>query len=113
VHNAIHDDDVTLTVEQASPASASPGDHAIVDVIRARMQSESASVVVLPILTKGATDCRFVRAVGVPCYGYVPVRLSSDELDAFHGKDERVRTDELKRGLSRLTDITHSLASTP
>lgn len=107
----VDDPRVDLTVLQARrPSSSDPG-HPVVHALRARLKAEMPGLVVLPILTRGSTDCSFLRAAGVPCYGLIPVRLEARELDAMHGTDESVRVVELEKGLARLADVTAALAA--
>ena len=46
-------------------------------------------------------------ALGVPVYGFSPLRLDPDErfLERFHGVDERVSLDALRFGLPVLYDV--------
>lgn len=106
----VDDPRVKLTVLNAASASGSDPDGAIVQMFRARVKQEMPAAVVAATLTKEATDCRFLRAVGVPCYGFIPIRITRDELEALHGKDESVRVAELEKALARLVDVTHALA---
>lgn len=106
----INDPRVALTVLSQVPASGSDADGAVVEVVRARIHRELPAAVVAATLSKGASDCRFLRAAGVPCYGFIPVRITRAELDALHGPDESVRTAELEKGLARLIDIVAALA---
>ena len=108
---AIDDPRVTLTVLQHNPANGSPADDVFLDVVTARVRRTLPGALTLPILTKGATDGRFLRALGVPVYGFVPVRLNTAELSALHGANERVRLTELRAGLSVLVDVTVAMAS--
>lgn len=106
----VDDPRVDLTVLEARAPSASDPAHPLVQALTARLKAEMPGVVVLPILTRGATDCSFLRDAGVPCFGLVPVRLDERELDAMHGADESVRAVELEKGLSRLVDVVAALA---
>jgi acetylornithine deacetylase/succinyl-diaminopimelate desuccinylase-like protein len=106
----VDDPRIKLTVLNAATASGSDPDGAIVVALRDRLKQEMPAVVVAATLTKGATDCRFLRDAGVPCYGFIPIRITRDELEALHGKDESVRVTELERALARLVDVTHALA---
>ncbi len=110
VLRTIDDPKVELLVISAIAASGSPDDDLVMHAIRARMKSELPAVAVVPILTKGATDARLLRSHGLRAYGYVPIRITADELDSIHGKDERVRVLELKQALPRLVDITAAIA---
>lgn len=109
----VDDPRVKLTVLNAAAASGSDPDGAVVNVMRARLKQELPAAVVAAVLTKGTTDCRFLRAAGVPCYGFIPIRITRDELEALHGKDEAVRVTELERALARLVDVTYALARSP
>ena len=107
----VDDPRVDLTVlGSVTPTSSSP-EHPLVAALTARLKAELPGLVVLPILTRGTTDCSFLRAAGTPCFGLVPVRLEGHELDAMHGADERVRARELEKGLSRLVDVVRALAA--
>lgn len=106
----VDDPRVTLRVLDARPATASDPDHPVVQALRARIRQELPGAVSVAILSKGATDCAFFRAKGVACYGFVPVRLTGEELDSMHGKDESLRVPELEKGLARLVDVTAHLA---
>ncbi len=46
-------------------------------------------VPVLPILLTGATDGRYLRAAGIPCYGLTGLFVDVDDVRA-HGRDERL-----------------------
>lgn len=107
----VDDPRVDLTVAlSVAPTSSSP-EHPLVDALTARLKAELPGLVVLPILTRGTTDCALLRAAGTPCFGLVPVLLEARELDAMHGTDEGVRVRELEKGLSRLVDLVLSLAA--
>ena len=90
-------------------ANGSPGESKVIDVIRARINAEFPQTATVPILTKGLTDSRFLREKGIPCYGFIPIRVTPEELESLHGRDERVRVEELKAGLLRLIDISQAL----
>jgi acetylornithine deacetylase/succinyl-diaminopimelate desuccinylase-like protein len=107
---AVADPRVELTVLQAAPASGSDPDSVVVGALRKRIKSEIPGAAVVDVLGKGATDCRFVRKAGVPCYGFIPIRVTREEFDAMHGKDEAVRTAELEKALPRLVDVVAALA---
>jgi carboxypeptidase PM20D1 len=108
----VADPRVTLTVFQAIAATGSNPDHALLDAWRARLKQEAPAMVVAPILSRGATDCRFVRAAGVPCYGFMPVHVTPEELDRLHGKDEQLRVVELEKGLQRMVGVVSFVART-
>jgi acetylornithine deacetylase/succinyl-diaminopimelate desuccinylase-like protein len=61
----------------------------------------------LPIMMPFATDAKHTIKLGVPTYGFSPLRLAPDErfLERFHGVDERVGLDGLRWGLPVLYDV--------
>ena len=54
-----------------------------------------------------ATDAKHTVPLGVPTYGFSPLRLDPDErfLERFHGVDERVSVEALRWGLPVLYDV--------
>jgi acetylornithine deacetylase/succinyl-diaminopimelate desuccinylase-like protein len=60
----------------------------------------------LPIMAPFATDAKHLVALGVPSYGFSPLRQPADEtyIDRYHGVDERVSLEGLRWGLPVLYD---------
>lgn len=60
----------------------------------------------LPVMAPFATDAKTLLRLGVPSYGFSPLRLDPDEayLERYHGVDERVSLDALRWGLPVLYD---------
>ena len=61
----------------------------------------------LPVMVPFATDAKATSLLGVPTYGFSPLRLDPDERfsERFHGVDERVSLDALRFGLPVLYDV--------
>lgn len=75
----------------------SPIDNEMFQVIESVSERLFPEAVVLPTMLTGATDMAQVRAKGVACYGFGPVRHEED-LSAgggAHGDDERIPEDSL------------------
>jgi acetylornithine deacetylase/succinyl-diaminopimelate desuccinylase-like protein len=53
-----------------------------------------------------STDAKHLLGLGVPTFGFSPLRQPADEtyLDRYHGIDERVSLDGLRWGLPVLYD---------
>jgi acetylornithine deacetylase/succinyl-diaminopimelate desuccinylase-like protein len=51
-----------------------------------------------PVLCPAFTDSRYFRQQGADAYGLVPVMLSNAEVATFHGIDERIPLDGLRKG---------------
>jgi acetylornithine deacetylase/succinyl-diaminopimelate desuccinylase-like protein len=64
---------------------------------------------VVPTMSAGATDGRFLRNIGIRCYGHSG--LASDIFDVrAHGKDERVAVKSFDDGVEYLYELTKELA---
>ncbi len=68
------------------------------EAIEKAIHQEDPTAIIAPYISAGATDSRFFRAKGAIAYGIIPFTLTPEELETFHGKDERVRLEELVRG---------------
>ncbi|HOX28104.1 MAG TPA: M20/M25/M40 family metallo-hydrolase, partial [bacterium] len=78
--------------------------NAIVKVIE---KNDPAGIAV-PFLMTGATDQRFLRARGVPAYGFMPFKSAippQDYLSTMHGNDERIPVDGLEFGIDVLYQL--------
>jgi len=61
----------------------------------------------VPVMMAFATDAKHTVKLGIPTYGFSPLRLEPEErfLERFHGVDERVGLDALRWGLPVLYDV--------
>jgi acetylornithine deacetylase/succinyl-diaminopimelate desuccinylase-like protein len=57
------------------------------------------------MMTVGGTDNRFLRARGIPAYGFIPVLLSADEAAGFHGNNEKLSIDNLNLGVELTYEV--------
>ena len=48
-------------------------------------------------MSPGATDSRFFRSLGIPCYG-VQLEASIEAIDRIHGHNERTSIESLRFG---------------
>ncbi len=53
---------------------------------------------ILPCVATGSTDCRYLRPLGMPCYGIGMMALNLDEKmkQSVHGRDEKIDIGSLK-----------------
>jgi len=68
---------------------------------------------VVPTMTTGGTDSRFVRNKGVAAYGFIPIILDENEERRFHGVDERLSVENLSRGVRATYDLALELCAAP
>jgi acetylornithine deacetylase/succinyl-diaminopimelate desuccinylase-like protein len=82
-------------------------DHPLYDVIAAALRGHDPDGLPLPVMAPFATDAKHMVKLGVPTYGFSPLRNAPDEtsLDRFHGIDERVGIEALRFGLPVLYDV--------
>jgi acetylornithine deacetylase/succinyl-diaminopimelate desuccinylase-like protein len=97
--------DVELLIFGA-PAE-SPADGVLYDLLEQAIRDHDPDGVPLPVMAPFATDAKHTATLGIPTYGFSPLRLAGDEpfLERFHGVDERVGLDALRWGLPVLYDV--------
>lgn len=85
----------------------SPADGPLWDTLVATLLDHDPAAIPLPVMAPFATDAKATSLLGVPTYGFSPLRLDPDErfLERFHGVDERVSLDALRFGLPVLYDV--------
>ncbi len=69
-------------------------------------------VPVIPTMSTGATDGRFLRNAGIPTYGVSGIFSASGETNA-HGRDEKLRVKSFYDGLDFLYELVKQVASAP
>lgn len=57
------------------------------------------------IATKGVTDCRFLRARAIDCYGIWPFPVNVYDSTGIHGVDERLRLDWFLQGVRLMREV--------
>ena len=64
----------------------------------------------MPSISTGASDSRFLREVGIPCYGIGMMTLNLDDKmkQSVHGKDEKIDIDSLRLKSDFLTRLARS-----
>ena len=92
------------TIEMSgSLASASPCDTDFYRVLEQSFTRHDPSAHMLPYMSPGATDSRFFRQLGIPCYG-VQMEPSIGAIDRIHGHNERTSIKQLTFGIKVLYD---------
>ena len=91
------------------PATSLPHPEAMRIITEMAKTNDGGVAIVLP-LGRGFTDCRFFRAKGFPCFGFMPLRNAS-EGGMVHGIDERISIESLRAGLHGLYELVYKLAA--
>lgn len=89
----------------------SPVDHELYRAIERVAQRKDPGGAVTPFLITGATDSRFFRQIGVPCYDFSPFRLRQEEALLIHGANERLSIDNLAFACEFLFEIITDVAA--
>ncbi|MBV9406592.1 MAG: M20/M25/M40 family metallo-hydrolase, partial [Acidobacteriaceae bacterium] len=105
------DDQVSVKVaEEVTRGPASPLNPALMRTISRITDSLWPGVAVVPMMVPGATDGRFLRAVGIPTYGVQGFFMDRNDVRA-HGRDERMGVQSFYEGQTFLYDLVKSLSS--
>ena len=84
-----------------------PAHGPLYDLLVSTIREHDPEGIPLPVMAPWATDAKHTEILGVPTYGFSPLKLDPDErfLERFHGVDERVAVDALRWGLPVLYDV--------
>jgi acetylornithine deacetylase/succinyl-diaminopimelate desuccinylase-like protein len=66
-------------------------------------------VIVVPEMSTGATDGKYLRAAGIPTYGVQGFFVERND-NRSHGRDERMRAQSFYEGQAFLYELVKSLA---
>ena len=89
------------------PAVAWPEDAEVVRYMHDALRSADAEATPVPMMITLGTDAKALAQLGIPCYGFAPLRLEPDMpfLSLFHGHDERVPVSAIEFGLPVLAEV--------
>ncbi len=88
-----------------------PWDTELFHTINAVIKESMEDAVVVPSMTVGATDNRFLRAKGIPAYGFIPCLLSPEEAAGFHGNNEYLTIENLNMGCELMYETVRRFCS--
>ena len=105
---------VTFTVPERErfPASTLPIDPMVLSTTTELTKRMWGDIPVVPTMSTGATDGRFLRAAGIPTYGVSGIFSLPGETNA-HGRDEKLRTRSFYEGLEFLDQLVRRLGGSP
>ncbi len=97
---------IQVECEQVGPAVQAPLDGELYPLLEQVVRDHDPDAVPLPVMAPFATDAKHLARMGVPTYGFSPLKLSPDEglLSLMHGDNERVSVGALRWGLPVLWD---------
>ncbi|MEP7065546.1 MAG: M20/M25/M40 family metallo-hydrolase [Gemmatimonadota bacterium] len=101
---------VVSPAEQLAATSPSPLKPELLEPIKTLTDQMFKGVPVIPFMSTGATDGRYLRAAGIPTYGVSGLFLDPADVRA-HGKDERVPQKSLYESQEFLYQLVKMLSS--
>ena len=110
---ALANDKITVTAtNRFFPSPASPLTPEIMGAVERATQEMWPGVPVVPTMSTGATDSRYLRTAGMPAYGTSGMFGDVDDVRA-HGRDERMLVRSLYEGQEYLYRLVKLLSSGP
>ena len=87
-----------IRMTQYFPPTFSTADSPFYRLIAETMGEFTGDDLILPCIGSGATDSRYMRTIGVPCYGISMLmnNLSSELKESVHGKNEKIDIESLQ-----------------
>ena len=106
-------DQIKVTpVNRFFPSPPSPLTQEIMSAVESVTRALWPGVPVVPMMSTGATDSRYLRAAGIPAYGTSGMFGDVDDIRA-HGRDERMLVQSLYEGQEYLYRLVKALSSRP
>jgi acetylornithine deacetylase/succinyl-diaminopimelate desuccinylase-like protein len=95
-----------IECDQVGPSVSAPLDGPLYPLLERVIRDHDDGAVPLPFLAPFATDAKHLARIGVPTYGFSPLKTGSDDglLALMHGDDERVSVEALRFGLPVIWD---------
>ncbi|MGD9934824.1 MAG: M20/M25/M40 family metallo-hydrolase, partial [Dehalococcoidia bacterium] len=111
IREQIDDDRITveLLLEDQGEMVGVDWDTELFRTIESVVKGAMEDAVVVPTMTVGGTDNRFLRARGIPAYGFIPCLLSPEERAGFHGNDEFMTVENLNMGCELMYEIVERM----
>jgi acetylornithine deacetylase/succinyl-diaminopimelate desuccinylase-like protein len=96
---ALAEDAIKIDVISRSPNHAGSQPDEVYEAFAASMLEEEPACTVTRFLFPASSDGNAFRVAGHPVFGLLPVRMTQDELDGIHGRNERIKEAELEKGV--------------
>ncbi len=99
-----------LTGVVGAPPSAVPAD--FLGAVTMVTKKVWGDIPVVPSMSTGATDGKYLREVGIPTFGVSGLMYEGEERN-MHGRDEKIRVKSYYDGLAFLDQVVRALAAKP
>jgi acetylornithine deacetylase/succinyl-diaminopimelate desuccinylase-like protein len=109
--DVLADPQITVSfVGEASPSKPATLKPEVMDAVESLTRAMFPGVIVVPVMSAGATDGLFLRNAGIPTFGVDATFGDIDDVRA-HGRDERVGVRQFYEGLEFQYRLIKMLAS--
>jgi len=110
VKKVVADDQVSVAIsEEVSQGPPSPLREDLFKAAGRLTDTLWPGVPAVPIMVMGATDGRYLRAVGIPTYGVQGFFFDRDDI-RFHGRDECMSVQSFHEGQTFLYELVKALS---
>jgi acetylornithine deacetylase/succinyl-diaminopimelate desuccinylase-like protein len=105
---------VRVRVEMMEPHTPiSSHDTPLFRIIAGEAQREYGAPTGTQILHQSSNDSRFLRRIGIDCYGLSPYPVDAFQSATFHGVGEQIRLDRFVHGVELVRRIVRTWTTTP
>jgi acetylornithine deacetylase/succinyl-diaminopimelate desuccinylase-like protein len=110
---ALVGDEVTVEPVMMMPPVAWPSDAPIVQLMDEALRRADPEATPAPMMITPGTDAKALGLLGIPTYGFMPLRLDPETpfLSLFHAHDERLPVSALRFGLPVLHEVVSRFVS--
>ena len=109
IQEHLADENIKVEIARTSRASESSMDTEDFAIIKSVYLEHFPKALTVASLLFGASDSKFFREKGIPCYGVCPMLISLEDLGKVHGIDERISEENMIRGTEVFIDIVKKL----
>ncbi len=93
------------------PVPVSPDDTPLFAILRREAERRYDVQAGLQVLYRSATDSRFLRPLGIVCYGVSPYPVDFFQSISIHGPNERIRLDYFMDGVGYMKSVVDTWAT--
>jgi acetylornithine deacetylase/succinyl-diaminopimelate desuccinylase-like protein len=109
IKKILADENITVETVKKAWANESAMNTEAFATIKHSFLEHFQDALAIPSLLFGASDSRYFRRRGIPCYGVCPMLISVADLNRIHGIDERISEENMIKGTQVFEDIVKRL----
>lgn len=95
-------ENIRFEVISASTGSISPVDDPFFYALARQAVKDEPNSVAGPVVSVGYTDSNYLRPFGAKAYGFVPIALTGEDMEGFHGHNEKISVENMHKGTKKL-----------